>query len=238
MRPSLGNIRREADSSRPRCFPANWRRARFDYLFIPPSPENDVQAFHWANGKWKALCAHHGLPQMGSFPLRLFPFVTALRFLEIYPQSVLLKPAFLKKLSFKNVKHTEKWKSQKTRLFTATPLGFPRVSGSPCRLDVLEVTSTIDLAGNPLWSGSEWSPHPQSRPFPRRQCSMCSRTLRTIRQSRSKRRSPFKEQEKERAFGKFVKGTLFSSLRGGAEAGREWRGFQWIWWRPSEGGSQ
>lgn len=172
------------------------------------------------------------------FLLHLFPFVTVLHFLEIYPQSVLLKPAFLKKLSFKNVKHIEKWKSQKRRLFTATPLGFPHLSGSPCWLAVLEVSSTVDFAGNPLWSGSEWSPNQQSRPFPRRQCSMCWGALRTIRQSSSKRRSPFKVQEKERPFGRITKGTLFSSFRGGVDVGPELRGSRWIWRRPSEGGSQ
>lgn len=70
------------------------------------------------------------------FLLYLFSFVIALHFLEIYPQSILLKVVFLKKLSFKNVKHNEKWKSQKRKLFTATPLGFPHVSGSPCRLSM------------------------------------------------------------------------------------------------------
>lgn len=42
------------------------------------------------------------------FLLHLFSFVTILHFLEMYPQSVLLKLVFLKKLSFKNVKHNEK----------------------------------------------------------------------------------------------------------------------------------
>lgn len=83
-------------------------------------------------------CCMHSVAQLkwAYFLLHLFSFVTILHFLEMYPQSVLLKLVFLKKLSFKNVKHNEKWKSQKRRLFTATPLGFPHVSGSPCRLSM------------------------------------------------------------------------------------------------------
>lgn len=81
---------------------------QFDDLFVSQSPKNNAWTFHLANRKRKACVYTTSHREQARFLLNLFSFVIALHFLEIYPQSVLLKPVFLKKLSFKNVKHNEK----------------------------------------------------------------------------------------------------------------------------------
>lgn len=185
-------------------------------------------------------CTHTAAPHAPHGPvlLPLFLCVTALHFLEIYPQSVLQKLVFLKKLSFKNVKHNEKWKSQKRRLFTATPLGFPHVSGSPRRLHALEITPTVHLAGNPRWQGRRDLQINKAGPSPWRQRGIRADICHPIHQSGPQRRSPFKVEDKEKSsFGKIVKKALYFYHVGGVVAeGHTRREFGWIWWRPPEGG--
>ena len=126
------------------------------------------------------------------FLLFLFCLVTVLHCLEIYLQSVFLKLVFLKKLSFKNVRHNEKWKSQKRWLFTAPPLGFPHVSGSPCWLSLGGNNIHGILSRNPLWSGSQWSPNKQSQSSPWRQWASVQKNSTPSTKAAPKRSSPFK----------------------------------------------
>lgn len=114
-------------------------------------------------------------------------------------------------------------------------------------LPVLEITSVVYLAGNPLWSGSQWSPNKQSQSSPWRQCRICSETPDTIYPSSSKkiRLSKFKTKKKKSSFGKIIKGHFIfitwalSRWRVWKQRpSNEWRGFGWIWWGPFERGSE
>lgn len=86
-------------------------------------------------------------------------------------------------------------------------------------LPVLEITSIVYLARNPLWSGLQWSPDKQNQSFPWRQCSICSEILHTFHQSSSKKKFSFQSIREKSSFGKIIKGTLFSSFGAWAHEG-------------------
>ena len=180
------------------------------------------------------------------FLLFLFCLVTVLHCLEIYLQSVFLKLVFLKKLSFKNVRHNEKWKSQKRWLFTAPPLGFPHVSGSPCWLSLGGNNIHGILSRNPLWSGSQWSPNKQSqsspednehlfRKIPHHPPKQLQKEV-LLSKHKGKKKAPLEKIIKEHFI--FILWGLSRWRAWKQRTANEGRGFGWIWWRPSEGGSE
>lgn len=97
-------------------------------------------------------------------------------------------------------------------------------------LPVLEITSVVYLAGNPLWSGSQWSPNKQSQSSPWRQCRICSETPDTIYPSSSKkiRLSKFKTKKKKLLWKNYERALYFHYLGPEQMKGVETEAFQWV----------